>query len=608
MPKPDRYRDPSWPYEDVDARDTIATDPRWSCSVGFCTCPETHEVLPDLQTFTILLCDEHARHMPKARCRVLADGILLNDATPKADAGGRIEVKWRRLPERVLVEWAPENTPLDPRYPFRKIYYVELSGLDREEATRRRLHNLGYSTCFTLEANIRAFQRAYGIEETGNLDDEWERIRRFHDDEQLPPRPADSSSAAREPRETAFVTGGYQLIAANEPKKEDDPKPGNGGTAAPSAPATPGKMMVGFNYPWSYNRHSADFGPNPHMEAADIDREAELEQNGELDKIPAPAWADHIDRNLTALSGMGVKVIRWFILGNGLAYGPPPTEDGVFTPPTRVDKRFKLHLGMVLDRMKKHGMKLIPSLLDFHIEYGTGLLKNERFASGGRRELITSTTKRDIFFDTMLADLLAASASTPDRKESILAWEVMNEPGWVMREFYPSGRMRVPRVKQSELTSFLEGAISRIESAGFRSTVGHRFSDDLNILPAGNMKQFHYYAKGTFLPNWLKPKARSFGVDRSPFPAFSQTSAFVGEIDAGLETSGNMWPDLDADQTLTTRLQFLESKGYKLAMLWPDIPKDNGGWDTKEDRIKLTLEARKSLVAYTGGTAPTNRT
>lgn len=167
-----RHRDPTWPYEDVEeASERPASDPTWECPVAFCRChPGTPTKKPPAK-FTVLLCDERAARMPGARCRVLAGGVLLNEDQPYADGAGRITLEARRLPEMVLVEWAPADTPLDERYPFRKTHYVAPGREDRDEAARRRLHNLDFRYGLTVEDDIRDFQRAHGLLPTGRLDD-----------------------------------------------------------------------------------------------------------------------------------------------------------------------------------------------------------------------------------------------------------------------------------------------------------------------------------------------------------------------------------------------------------------------------------------------------
>jgi hypothetical protein len=58
---------------------------------------------------------------------------------------------------------------------------------------------------------------------------------------------------------------------------------------------------------------------------------------------------------------------------------------------------------------------------------------------------------------------------------------------------------------------------------------------------------------------------------------------FVGEFGATLDGShGSFWPELTpkdktADEIVFQRLGLLSKKGYKLAMVWPDLP---AGYDT----------------------------
>ncbi|MFT3765789.1 MAG: hypothetical protein QM820_09760 [Minicystis sp.] len=219
------HRDPTWPYEDVeDAPEAIDSEPRWACAAGHCTCHPDREDDAPKERFCIALCDEHAARMPGARVRVLAQGILLNEDTPHADAAGWITVEARHLPEQVLVEWAPPDTPLDPRYPFRTLYYVDPGRFERHEAAHRRLHNLGFSSRLTLEDNIRALQRAYDQPQTGRLEDVEAQLVAFHDAGTLPPR-----GEAPAPTPLGFERASFA--------ENDGPAPK--APPAPPAPATP---------------------------------------------------------------------------------------------------------------------------------------------------------------------------------------------------------------------------------------------------------------------------------------------------------------------------------------------------------------------------------
>ncbi|APR77722.1 Hypothetical protein A7982_03069 [Minicystis rosea] len=293
-----RYLDPTWPYEDVESHEAIGSEPTWECASGFCACPGGHEHDVEPTKFSILLCDEHARRMPNARVRVLADGILANEDQPYADGKGHIELTWRRLPELVLIEWAPESTPLEPRYPFRKRHYVDLSAVDREEAARRRLHNLGYAQRPDLEGNIGDFQRAYARRETGKLEDEETRLIRFNDDKALPPLPA--ARTRHHVMRAAFVAADDASTLADpgiaQPPVGGAGSGGLGGAAAPP-PAIPLEditleVFVRFEA-WNVATHT--FVPIPDMAVQMLDEGRVIDSS--------------LDRRVTDAGGMAHFIV-----------------------------------------------------------------------------------------------------------------------------------------------------------------------------------------------------------------------------------------------------------------------------------------------------------
>lgn len=383
-------------------------------------------------------------------------------------------------------------------------------------------------------------------------------------------------------------------------------------------------MRVGFNYPNSYNRFSADFGPNIWVPAEVWKEQNVLEATGKVDQIPLPPLFDHVDRNLEILKKMGISVVRWFILGNGHTYGPAPTRGRLggheFNPPSRVDRRFRRDLEELLRRFKKYGLQLIPSLISFEFcsdkIAGTG--PQEGVGYGGRADAINDPSKRKVFLDTMLAELLAASAPF---KDQICAWEVINEPVWVYQGAGPLSKPswvpRIPEVKREVMNAFLEDALARIEAAGFRSTVGHRYFSDVKQMKTGTMPQFHYYngyaTAGQALPGMRSDPKQIRGqklFDGTPRP-------FLGEFDSRSDRFGEPWnDDLPHSDSTLERLRLLEREGCELALIWPElggakegrVASGTLGAERKEvdgnDVIKLLPETCRSIAAFTGGVAP----
>jgi len=358
------------------------------------------------------------------------------------------------------------------------------------------------------------------------------------------------------------------------------------------------KMTVGFNYPWSHNRYGADFGPDPWKSDEEIDAEQKLEEAGKLDDIPLPKWAGTIDDNLKTLKDLGVTVVRMWILANGFVYGrpkgttiPAPGGGGVtlwnFDPPARADRRFRRDFGVLLERFAAAEMRLVPSLLDFYaFEEPAGADGGDRFLPKRRGDIARDPAKTKTFYDTILDELLAESKK---HEEVIEAWEVMNEPAHItnlIATILP--KPHAPEVSESKMSAFLAEGVKRIEAAGFASTVGHRFFDDLATFPTGNLRQYHYYAK----------TVAGMG-DPEPIPSFATANAMVGEIHAIYKSDETeAWPELTDDaksQTVYQRLRLLLEKGYEEVLVWPDV-KDPPG-----DELKLSAEQQASLRRFATG-------
>lgn len=372
-------------------------------------------------------------------------------------------------------------------------------------------------------------------------------------------------------------------------------------------------MKVGFNYAWGCDDYGQNFGPTFFPPPAD----------------GLPKWKKTLPSHLIEFKAMGLSVIRWFILMNGLTYGrglvvedsgriqPGALEipidrstnstnrDGSpvvkhlweFNPPDKLHPLFTDHFRLMLEmfRDSRTGLQVIPSLVDF--PFFAVPPDRQPSKGGGRQDIALDKDKRRLFFDTVLEPLLQVSKPF---KDQIFAWEVMNEPSWLIRQGEPFGPVvNDNRMNASVLRTFLQEALNRIEAHPefvSKSTVGHRFITDLDTLPTGKLRQFHYYAKTTLAD------------DPARIPNHATTNAFVGEFSP--EFNGNLfdrirsdpgasWPELDgrdrpALKTVTRRLQLLADKGYTLAMVWPNLR------GNEANRIKLDPVAQGSLERYTG--------
>ena len=319
-------------------------------------------------------------------------------------------------------------------------------------------------------------------------------------------------------------------------------------------------MCVGANYPWPWNTYGSYFG-NPDMRA----------------------WTDRLRENLGPLRDVGVGIVRLFLLGNGWSYGRLSGDR--FSPPDALPASFPEQFEQMLLAFRSRGMTCIPSLLDFPALQGPAGVKGR----GGRAAIVTDPGARDCFFEGLVEPLLAVA----DRyRPEVFAMEVMNEPTWLVLDPFSSMR--------ADVTAFLEEALARIEAHGHHSTVGHRFSTDLEEFPTGSLRQFHYYPREglrALLPLTERPLRRC-----------DSTRAFLGEFSARNDVSeGDDWPEIgdalqrDPRRRVYERLRCAAAKGYSLSFVWPDL---DGVPFGAADSIKFSAPVLAAIGDFTRGSIP----
>ncbi len=348
-------------------------------------------------------------------------------------------------------------------------------------------------------------------------------------------------------------------------------------------------MDVGVNYPWV--DYGWDFG-----EAPPSWRGAGSE----------PRWCARVDRHLERFASLGLRVVRWFILADGLAYGTGADAPRRVTSWTGRSWRFEppplapalqAHFEALLERFEAANrghasprLTLLPVLVDYQFfrpgawpvvqRTGAGAppRRDPGWVKGGRAEAIGDAARRRAFLGAALAPLLRISRSRP---RLIHAWEIVNEPEWVTTGWHPHGRRRLP-VAASAMRAFVEEASAAIREAGFRPTVGFARRETLARagLP-GQLHQFHHYAEGR---RALDP----------PDPP-----AFLGELATSPQ---DRWPELGRAQRVLDRLRHAERQGYPLALLWCAAPLVAG---TEGDRhARWDAEVEEDIARFTRGRGP----
>jgi hypothetical protein len=340
-------------------------------------------------------------------------------------------------------------------------------------------------------------------------------------------------------------------------------------------------MDAGVNYPWF--SYGWDFGAAPPGWRGGND----------------PDWAPHIGQHLQHLAGIGISVVRWFILGDGLTYGtgtdaPKPDQSAPydedrwrFGPPALAED-FLAHFEAVLQSFAAqsegpHPVRLLPVLADYKFcepgawpvvkedaAVGQGV-PDEGWVKGGRVEAITSGRRQ--FIEQALRPLLRLSSGY---KDAIYAWDVFNEPEWVTNGWHPDRRNDHP-VDESEMRAFLEDCMSVIRQAGFNSTVGFGMIETIRRTGLyADINQFHHYTDGS---RWL---------ERNPFDP--GRPGVIGEF--ATSTAEDTWPELrERSQRVLERLQLAQSQGYALALAW--------SFRAEDRHTAWTPEAENDIECFT---------
>ncbi|MFN8006925.1 MAG: hypothetical protein U0V70_07875 [Terriglobia bacterium] len=324
-------------------------------------------------------------------------------------------------------------------------------------------------------------------------------------------------------------------------------------------------MEVGVNYPWV--NYGWDFGLGPPQW-----RGTET----------SPAWYEQIDQHLQLFSMLGISVVRWFILADGLTYGiggdaprpdPTPGKGWRFDPPP-LGPEFLEHFEELLIRFVNFNrdaarpIRLLPVLIDFHFcepgnmpiikpdpvnEHHT--IPDPDWVKQGRADVITDTNKRRRFLDQALDPLLRVSQA---HREVIYAWELINEPEWITNTWHPDHKLNHP-ITAPSMRAFLNEGKARIRRAGLKSTIGFASFDTLRRSRiTAEINQFHHYANGV---RTLK---------RHPFNA--RYPCIIGEF---ATASTDIWPELTrTGQSVLNRLKLAAVQGYPLAIPWSFLAMD----------------------------------
>jgi hypothetical protein len=150
--------------------------------------------------------------------------------------------------------------------------------------------------------------------------------------------------------------------------------------------------------------------------------------------------------------GRGLSVARFFVLCDGRA-APAFAPDGSVSG---IDQVVYRDFDVLVRAAERHGVLLIPVLLDFgwcaHPSTVSGV------QLGGHADVIRDAAKRQSFLDRALAPLLERYGRHP----AILAWDVCNEPEWIIDEIPEAFRRNHDVVSLAQMRGFVQGCASYV--------------------------------------------------------------------------------------------------------------------------------------------------
>ena len=185
--------------------------------------------------------------------------------------------------------------------------------------------------------------------------------------------------------------------------------------------------------------------------------------------------------------GRGMSLVRFFVFCDGRA-APAFAPDGQVVG---IDELFFRDFDVLVRSAERAGVLLMPVLLDF------GWCAHPTIVSGvqlgGHAEVIRDPAKRQGFFDRALAPLLDRYGKHP----AIYAWDVCNEPEWVVGEVPDAFRGNHDVVSLADMRSFVQGCAAYVHrlTATQLITVGSARRKWLQLwTDCGlDLYQFHWY-------------------------------------------------------------------------------------------------------------------
>jgi hypothetical protein len=187
----------------------------------------------DTHTLRFRLFDPFTTAMTEVPYRITVGDQTVEDTTDD----GWVEIETEEVPEKAAVEWGEADDPGSYRY-SREVY-LQFEDVDDDEATKRRLHNLGYDEEGDETQNLDAFREHYGVdsgedsmlvawfEDPEQIQERGEPLEGGDEPEPPPQRDPDDEPEEEDGKITVTIrrhalgTGTWQVVDADDSEVQD---------------------------------------------------------------------------------------------------------------------------------------------------------------------------------------------------------------------------------------------------------------------------------------------------------------------------------------------------------------------------------------------------
>lgn len=210
-------------------------------------------------------------------------------------------------------------------------------------------------------------------------------------------------------------------------------------------------MIVGVNYPWRH--YGGDFGRTGW---------------GGRHGVASAAASAEIAADFAHLATLGVQVVRWFVFTDARG-GVRIDEQGW---PDGVQDEALADLDAALALAAAAGLQLVPVLFDHTLAFRATEHGGVRL--GGHGAWLAERDGQARLLDRVLAPVVTRYGPRGAQAAlagAVHAWDLLNEPDWIVRDLAPSPRVEWP-VPFDLLAPWVAEAAALVHRAHGRVTVG----------------------------------------------------------------------------------------------------------------------------------------